>query len=75
MLRAKNIKNDEMKKDNRKVSRTSSNTDNQENTNKIENEKLEENTRLETEKINCRQVTRKICGIRFMRALEFYQRN
>ena len=38
-----------MKKDNGKVSRTSSNADNQENTNKIENEKLEESTRLETE--------------------------
>ena len=75
VLRAKNIKNNEMKKDNPKVSRTSSNIDIQENTNKIENEKLEESTRLETEKINCRQVTRKICGIRFMRALEFYQRN
>ena len=50
VLRAKNIKNNEMKKDNRKVSRTSSNTDNQEDTNKIENEKLEESTRLETEK-------------------------
>ena len=49
VLRAKNIKNNEMKKDNRKVSRTSSNTDNQEDTNKIENEKLEESTRLETE--------------------------
>ena len=49
VLRAKNIKNDEKKKDNRKVSRTSSNTDNQEDTNKIENEKLEESTRLETE--------------------------
>ena len=47
--RAKNIKNNEMKQDNRKVSRTSSNTDNQEDTNKIENEKLEESTRLETE--------------------------
>ena len=50
VLRAKNIKNNEMKKDNPKVSRTSSNIDNQENTNKIENEKLEESTRLETEK-------------------------
>ena len=50
VLRAKNIKNDETKKDNRKVSRTSSNTDIQENTNKIENEKLEESTGLETEK-------------------------
>ena len=49
VLRAKNIKNNEMKKDNRKVSRTLSNTDNQEGTNKIENEKLEESTRLETE--------------------------
>ena len=49
VLRAKNIKNNEMKKDNRKLSRTSSNTDNQEDTNKIENEKLEESTRLETE--------------------------
>ncbi|RZP21123.1 MAG: type VI secretion system protein TssA [Burkholderiaceae bacterium] len=49
VLRAKDIKNNEMKKDNRKVSRTSSNTDNQEDTNKIENEKLEESTRLETE--------------------------
>ena len=49
VLRAKNIKNNEMKKDNPKVSRTSSNTDNQEDTNKIENEKLEESTRLETE--------------------------
>ena len=49
VLRAKNIKNNEMKKDNPKVSRTSSNIDNQENTNKIENEKLEESTRLETE--------------------------
>ena len=49
VLRAKNIKNNEMKKDNRKVSRTSSNTDNQEDTNKIENDKLEESTRLETE--------------------------
>ena len=49
VLRAKNIKNNEMKKDNRKVSRTSSNTDNQEDTNRIENEKLEESTRLETE--------------------------
>ena len=49
VLRAKNIKNNEMKKDNPKVSRTSPNTDNQEDTNKIENEKLEESTRLETE--------------------------
>ena len=49
VLRAKNIKNNEMKEDNRKVSRTSSNTDNKEDTNKIENEKLEESTRLETE--------------------------
>ena len=49
VLRAKNIKNNEMKKDNRKVSRTSSNTDNQEDTKKIENEKLEESTRSETE--------------------------
>ena len=38
-----------MKEDNRKVSITSSNTDNKEDTNKIENEKLEESTRLETE--------------------------
>ena len=49
VLRSKNVKNNEMKKDNRKVSRTSSNTDNHEDTNKIENEKLEESTRLETE--------------------------
>ena len=49
VLRAKNIKNDEKKKDNRKVSRTSSNTDNQEDANKIENEQLEESTRLEIE--------------------------
>ena len=69
VLRAKNIKNDEMKKDNPKVSRTSSNIDIQENTNKIESEKRGENTGLETKKINCCQITRKICGIRFMRAL------
>ena len=50
VLRAKNIKNDETKKDNPKVSRTSSNIDIQENTNKIESEKLEESTGLETEK-------------------------
>ena len=49
VLRAKNIRNNEMKEDNRKVSRTSSNTDAHEDTNKIENEKLEESTRLETE--------------------------
>ena len=50
VLRAKNIKNNEMKKGNPKVSRTSSNMDNQEDANKIQNEKLEESTRLETEK-------------------------
>ena len=50
VLRAKNIKNDEMKKDNPKVSRTSSNIDIQENTNKIESEKRGESTGLETEK-------------------------
>ena len=49
VLRAKNIKNNEMKKDNPKVSRTSSNINNQEDTNKIENEKLEESIRLEAE--------------------------
>ena len=38
-----------MKKDNPKVSRTSSNIDNHEDTNKIENEKLEESIRLEAE--------------------------
>ena len=50
VLRAKNIKNDETKKDNPKVSRTSSNVDIQENTNKIESEKRGENTGLETKK-------------------------
>ena len=49
VLRIKNIKKDETKKDNPKVSRTLSNIDSQEDTNKIENEKLEERNRLETE--------------------------
>ena len=48
-LRIKNTKKDETKKDNPKVSRTSSNIDNQEDTSKIENEKLEERNWLETE--------------------------
>ena len=51
VLRAKNIKNDETRKDNLRVSRTSSNLDIQENTNKIESKKRGENTGLETKKI------------------------
>ena len=51
VLRAKDIKNDETKKDNPKVSRTSSNIDIQENTSKIESEKRSEITGLETEGI------------------------
>ena len=49
VLRIKNIKKDETKKDDPKVSRTLSNIDSQEDTNKIENEKLEERNSLETE--------------------------
>ena len=49
-LRVKNISNNDMKKDNQKVSRNSSNIDHQVDANKIENDKLEEKTRLETEK-------------------------
>ncbi len=51
VLRAKNIKNDEAKKDKPQVSRTASNADIQENTNKIESKKRGENTGLETKKI------------------------
>ena len=51
VLRAKDIKNDGTKKDNPKVSRTSSNIDIQENTSKIESEKRSEITGLETEGI------------------------
>ena len=50
MLRAKNIKNDEMKKDNLRISKTSSNIDNQENNNKKESEKLGESTGSEITK-------------------------
>ncbi|GIR48931.1 MAG: hypothetical protein CM15mP58_10280 [Burkholderiaceae bacterium] len=51
VLRAKNIMKDEMKEDNPKVSRTSSNLDIQENTNKIESEKrAERNTGIGNKK-------------------------
>ena len=55
-LRVKNISNNDMKKDNPKVSRNSSNIDHQVDANKIENGKLEEKTRLETEKNKLSQV-------------------
>ena len=51
VLRVKNIKNDETKKDEPQVSRTPSNVDIQENTNKIESKERGENTGLETKKI------------------------
>ena len=51
VLRAKNINNDEEKKDNPQVSRTSSNLDIQENTSKVESKKRGENTGLEIKKI------------------------
>ncbi len=51
LLRAKDIKSDETKKNNPKVSKTSSNMDNQENNNEIESEKRAESARLETKRI------------------------
>lgn len=51
VLRPKNIKDDEIKKVNPKVSRHSSNIEIQENTNEIESEKRAESTGLETKRI------------------------
>ena len=51
VLRAKDIKNVETKKNNPKVSKTSSNIDIQESTNEIESEKRAESARLETKRI------------------------